>query len=125
MSVNCCQKEENKDKRPQGFKPRTEQSNSAIDNGNHVEFMLCGLTFPTNQEILSDPDTAATVHNPPHKDGMINMRDTKKTDSIMIANGTKEQTTKLADIEGTICDKNGKGLGGQGKGSQTGLTVEC
>jgi hypothetical protein len=45
--------------------------------------MLCGLTFPTNQEILSDPniwiaDTAATVHNTPHGIGMSHIREANK-----------------------------------------------
>jgi len=111
--ANCWEKEENKHKRPEGFKSRSaETAASAVDNGSRVEFLLCGMTFPTDQAILMDPnvwiaDTAATVHNTPHMDGMTNLRDAEKSDAITMGNGISEKAVKIANINGVMCDMHG------------------
>ena len=78
--ADCWEKEENKSKRPTNYKVKDETSASAVDGGSKVEFLLCGMTFPDDQAILTDPnvwiaDTAATVHNTPHSLGMTYLRD--------------------------------------------------
>jgi hypothetical protein len=76
--ADCWEKEENKDKRPSWLKNKTSTKVGAMaqDVGNKLEFMLCGMTFPQNQDLLLDPnvwivDTAATVHTSAHKQGSI------------------------------------------------------
>ena len=71
-----------------------------------------GLTFPTDQSFLSDPnvwiaDTAATVHTTPHFHGAVNKRDATSEDSITVGNGSSETAAKIADIPGVVCDKYG------------------
>jgi hypothetical protein len=110
--ADCWEKEENKSKRPANYKVKEETSASAVDSGSKVEFLLCGVTFPTDQAILLDPnvwiaDTAATVHNMPHSVGMTNLCDADKSDAITMGNGISEKAVKIADIKGTMCDKHG------------------
>jgi hypothetical protein len=74
-----------------------------------------GLTFPTDQAFLSDPnvwigDTAATVHTTPHFQGAINKRDATTEDSITVGNGNTESASKIADVPGVMCDKCGNEL---------------
>jgi hypothetical protein len=110
--ADCWEKEENKSERPANYKVKEETSASAVDSGSKVEFLLCGVTFPTDQAILLDPnvwiaDTAATVHNMPHSVGMTNLCDADKSDAITMGNGISEKAVKIADIKGTMCDKHG------------------
>ena len=65
FEADCWQKEENKSKRPNENKIPDEMANSALghnQNDGHnnntdsrVEYLLRGLTFPTEQKILLDP----------------------------------------------------------------------
>jgi Zinc knuckle len=58
MAKDCWEKEENKDKRPKGWKSKTnktgKQGGAAVDNRNVCEFLLCSLTFPTKQQMLTN-----------------------------------------------------------------------
>jgi hypothetical protein len=72
---NCWQKEENKNKRPQGYMMPNEMVNLSLDNNKTIEYLLCGLTNPTENKILLDPnvwiaDTAASIHATAHKEGL-------------------------------------------------------
>jgi hypothetical protein len=69
-----------------------------------------GLTFSTGQSFLSDPnvwiaDTAATLHT--HSQGAINKRDAKLEDLITVSNGSNETASKIVDIPGVVCDRQG------------------
>jgi hypothetical protein len=83
-----------------------------------VELLLMaglGLSFPTDQLLLSDPnvwitDTAAKVHTTPHKQGAINKRAATGADSITVGNGRKETAAEIADIPGVVCDNHGNKL---------------
>jgi hypothetical protein len=62
--------------------------------------------------MLDDPnvwigDTAATVHMTPHAQGMVNVRKASKEDTVTMGNKEVEQSTKIGDIPGTICDMHG------------------
>ena len=112
QEANCWDKEENKDKRPSFWKPKSEAAASAVEGGSKIEFMLCGMTFPVDQSFLSDPnvwiaDSAATVHNTPHAVGMTNVRDASQSDTIIMGNGAHEHAAKIAEIGGVICNKHG------------------
>jgi hypothetical protein len=121
--ADCWQKEENADKRPQGYrKPAekehsTEQGQANVDKGTSkgTEYLLTGMTFPLDQQILSDPnvwiaDSAATVHTTPHSVGMSDGQEATARDSITVGNGAKEQASQIASIEGAVCDKYGNEL---------------
>jgi hypothetical protein len=112
--ADCWLKEENKDKRPKNFKLPGEKTAVATDG--ETEYMLCGMTFPSNHDFLSDPnvwiaDTGATVHNTPHKCGLSNVRAASKSDAITMGNGGSEKAATIADIKGTIYNKNGVVIG--------------
>ena len=115
-AVDCWLKEENKDKRPKGFKVPGETTTVATDGGNKVEYLLCGMTFPDDHELLNDPnvwiaDTGATVHHTPHQCGLNNVREATKSDAITMGNGESEEAVRVADISGTIYNQNGIEIG--------------
>jgi hypothetical protein len=81
-----------------------------------TEYQLCGLTFPTAQKILSDPnvwiaDSAATTHSTGHTQGLYDLRRTGTSDNIIImGNGAKESAHSIGKLTGTICDQYGNQL---------------
>jgi hypothetical protein len=118
-AANCWEKEENAANRPPNYRPTGGEVNNAnVDGGSNVEFLLMaenGLTFPTDQSLLSHPnvwiaDTAATVHTTPHKQGSINKRAASREDAITVGNGSSETASEIADIAGVVCDKHGNEL---------------
>lgn len=115
ISKDCWSKPENKDKRPKNFKVASEQGAAMVESGSRMEFLLCGVCFPTVPELLKDPnvwigDTGATVHMSPHKVGMTNVRQGSKQDAVTMGNKQVEQVIEIADIPGTVCNKNGNQL---------------
>ncbi len=97
MERNCWLKEENKSQRPCGFRMPNESANSALDRRKnntddketaHVEYLLCGLTFPTDSKILLGPniwiaDTAANVHHmTAHRQGLTSVRKATNVETI-------------------------------------------
>ncbi len=85
-----------------------EVANLSLDNNNTTEYLLCGLTKPTESKILLDPnvwiaDTAASVHATAHKEGLQGINETRTT--VMMNNGKTETTTENGTLEGTICDQ--------------------
>jgi hypothetical protein len=111
-------KEENKGKRPKGYRTGGEQGTAAVDNGDgpEVEFTLSGITFPSSQVLLDDPnvwigDTAATVHMTSHKQGFINLHEATEDDTVTMGNKQVEEATWIGDLPGTICDKHGNSVG--------------
>jgi hypothetical protein len=74
------------------------------------------MTFPLDQQILSDPnvwitDSAATIHTTPHSVGMSDGQEaTAPRDSITVGNGAKEQASQISSIKGAVCDKYGNKL---------------
>ena len=70
-----------------------------------MEFLLCGVTFPLQQDLLDDPnvwiaDSAATVHSTPHSISLTNVKEAKGSDAITMGNGGTEQENKIAEIKG-------------------------
>eukprot|EP00957_Ditylum_brightwellii_P202810 15331891-Ditylum_brightwellii.AAC.1 len=68
--------------------------------------------FPTSLNLLTDPnvwicDTGVSAHASGHKCGMIKIRETKHGNHITGMNGKQEQSTMIAKIPGTMCDKYG------------------
>jgi hypothetical protein len=120
-SADCWQKEENRHKRPEGYstgETNNETGQAAVDNGRRVEFLLCGMskedvkTFPDSKALINDPniwigDTGATTHMKKSDSGMTNIRSATKSDAVTMGNKQVEATTKVGDVYGTICDKNG------------------
>jgi hypothetical protein len=85
-----------------------EMANMTRDNKS-IEDLLCGLTNPTRNKILLDPniwiaDTAASMHATAHKEGLQDINKTRTT--IMMSNGNTETTTKNGTLKGTICDQH-------------------
>jgi len=118
-AAGSWEKEENKDKRPKGYKVSTEKTNAAVDNnigGWIVEFLLCRVTVPLQQDLLDDPnvwiaDSAATSHSTPHSISLTNVKEAKGSDAITMGNGGTEQANKIADIKGMMCNKYGVEMG--------------
>ena len=53
-------------------------------------------------------DIGATIHNTPHKIGMINIREGKESNSITVGNGEKVISVAVGSITGTVTSKIGK-----------------
>ena len=114
--ADCWQWEENKNKRPQNYKTSLgKQAQASMDKGNKIKYLLCGMMFPTDQKMLTDPNvwianTAATVHTTPHASGMTEEKDATKEVSIRVGNDDKEPASKIASIVGMMCTKHGNEL---------------
>ena len=113
----CWEKEENKHKWPKGCKTKSECGAAVIDGADSkVEFLLMGMTFSMQQDLLNDPnvwigDTGVTLHMTPYADGLTNMQEAKSTDSVTMGNKSVEQAAIIGDLKGMICDKEGNELG--------------
>ena len=56
-TVDCWDKEENKHKRPANYRTGSERANvTAESSDRRVDFLLCGMTSPSNAELLNDPN---------------------------------------------------------------------
>jgi hypothetical protein len=105
---------------------KKEQVNASVDEGTSPELLVCcmevgtelselqfcGLTFPTAQKILSDPnvwiaDSVATVCSTGHKEGLYELRCSGAGDNIIMGNGAKESAHAIGKRTGTICDQYG------------------
>jgi hypothetical protein len=104
MSKDCWLKEENKDKRPKGWKPpkATGTEQATPDGGG--KYLLNALSFPNDPLLLTDPnvwiaDTAAT--------GVQNLSTAKDDNTITMGNKQIEKKTEFGDIPVGVCDKEG------------------
>jgi hypothetical protein len=100
---DCWQREENKGKRPNNYRPATggEQGQANVNEGkgSKIEYLLCGMSFPTDQLMLTDPNvwianTATTIHTTPHVNGMSNGKLATAEDSITVGNGANKPASQ-------------------------------
>ena len=119
ISPNCWEDDKNAHLRPANWKSArkggSEKAVAAVESGNKIEYLLCGMSFPSHADILNDPnvwiaDTAATVHSTPSNVGFTKPREATKTDSVTMGNGVDVGAVKLAQLPGVICDKEGREL---------------
>jgi hypothetical protein len=80
---------------------------SAIDSGNRVEYLLCGMCFLTNAKLLNNPnvwivDTAATVHSTPHKVGLTEPKKASATNLVRMGNGADVGAKMIAKLPGVV-----------------------
>ena len=114
--ADCWQLEENKDKRPNGFKLDNEQANSNVDSESRTEYTLCDMNINTTPKLLTDPnlwiaDSTATVHTLPYDVGMHDAVVATSNDAITVGNGQNVKANKVASITGICCDKHVNKLG--------------
>ena len=84
--------------------------------GTHVEALLSGIEFPSDIQILRDPniwiaDTGATQHMTSHAQGMINLHKPVDPIGLVMANDTTETASLIGDLPGIRCDKHGHEVG--------------
>jgi hypothetical protein len=77
------------------------------------EVCLAGLTFPKDINLLQDPDifivdTGLTCHSTKCNNGLTNLHKADQNHTMTMANGTKELSTKVRDLKGVICNKEGQ-----------------
>jgi hypothetical protein len=114
IAPKCWEDDKNASKRPANWKSSrvaSETAASATDSGSRFEYLLCGMCFENDVELLNDPniwvaDTAATVHSSPHKVGMRNAKQASKMDSVRMGNGADVDATTIAQIPGVVCNKD-------------------
>jgi hypothetical protein len=88
-------------------------ANLTLDNNywnNNVEYLLCGLAIPTDNKILLNlniwiTDTAASVHETAHKEGLQDISKVKTTKTTKMSNGNTGTTAEPGTLSGTICDQ--------------------
>jgi hypothetical protein len=107
-------KPRNRHKKLQWLKNK-EQVRAAIGRSAAPELLLCGLTFPTSQKILEDPnvwigDTAATTHSTPHTQGLYDMKKSTAKDSVTMGNGKSESASSIGKLTGTLYNMHGDKL---------------
>lgn len=119
----CWKLEKNKDKRPQGYKTKTEKGLSSKDSekessgNNSREFILTTKAdkmkqFATDDSILKYPnifiaDTGATSDTTPYDIRMQDMIEATAGDAVTDAQGNQISGSKVGNFTGTICDKYG------------------
>ena len=109
VAANCWLKEENKDKRPEGFKTRSkhETTNIATDGETGTQEFLLGMT----DGVIIDKniwiaDSAATVHMTADRSGGINAKKPNRNHKITLGNGSEEEVKEIVDIKGKLFNKN-------------------
>ena len=113
--MDCWEKEENKDKRPEWWKSKKdgntqnaqEQANAALGMATSMEFLLAGINFPNNEKLLSDPniwiaDSAAAVHTTANENGLELIENKDVGATIRMGNGASKNVTKMVKISGTV-----------------------
>ena len=68
--------------------------------------------FPDNHKLLSQPaiwigNRAATMDMTPHVKGMVRIKKSAETVSIVIGNKQVEKSVAIGDIPGVVCDNQG------------------
>ena len=112
--TNCWQLEENKDKRPRGYKGKSERGlvTKESESSESREFLLMTKGFSTNDSILDDPnvfiaDTGATSDTTPYDIGFKESEEASAKDAITDASGNIVPGNKIGKLHGKICDKFG------------------
>ena len=90
----------------------TNEQGAAAHDGRVCELMLCAMTIPTTQAMLSNPniwigDTGATQHMTAHTKGMTNLRKDSSDAGVRMGNGNIGTTNTIGDIPSIICDNQG------------------
>lgn len=90
-----------------------EFNNEAQEDSGDTELGFTGLTFPTVQALLNDPnvfiaDTGSTCHATRSDVGMTNRRNAAERDAITMGNGAKEKMAFTGELPGIICNKQGQ-----------------
>eukprot|EP00957_Ditylum_brightwellii_P134367 10243715-Ditylum_brightwellii.AAC.1 len=89
----------------------SEQESDDVDDALDGEIGFTYMKeFPTSLNPLTDPnvwicDTGSSSQTSGHNCGMIKLRETKQGDHITGMNGKQEQSTMIAKIPGTVCNK--------------------
>ena len=122
MKKDCWKNPDNANKKPQWLKDKEknrEHGNATVKNTGRVEYLLCQVTKEemvtddTSQSILDDPnvwiaDSGATSDSTPHAEGMIKEMKATYADAVTVGNGNTISASKVGNIPGMICDKDGK-----------------
>ena len=96
---------------------KTNHEAAAAPISNGVEFLLMVQEgqkqgFPDNHKLLSQPtiwvgDTATTMNMTPHAKGMVGVKKSAETVSIVIGNKQVENLVASGNIPGVVCDNHG------------------
>jgi len=116
IASNCWFKEENKNKRPEGFKEKfknkgeksNEKANVIKDSSTVKEFLLGMIDGNMVDEDIWIADSAATVHMTSDKTGSVNERLQSKKCTITFGNGQEEMVEKNVDIKGKVLNHETK-----------------
>ena len=97
----------------------SEMATPAINSGNRIEYLLCGMCFPSKVALLNDPnvwiaDTAATPgHSMLHNVCLKNLKEALTTDLVTMGNGADVRAKTIVQLPGVICNKHGNELQGE------------
>ena len=114
-AVDCFKDPKNAGKVPEWFKKKQNNDEAALINCDNVEVLLQGtdkIEFPKTLALLLDPnvwvaDTGASVDSTGYKTGATNVRKPESGDGVTQGNGIKSGVKMVADIAGTVCNKEG------------------
>ena len=119
ITMNCWEDEKNTSKRQENWKSVNASASGmvmpAVNGGNKVEYLLCGMCFPSNIKLLNDPnmwivDMAATVYSMLYSMGLQNPKEASSSDSVTMGNDTDVRPKTIVQLPGVICDKHGNEL---------------
>lgn len=117
---DCWNKPENMHKKPKWYNVKGKETGAVAfeaergNEGSMDELLCMAMQFPAVGKLLEDPciwiaDTGASKHMSRHMQGMTNIRTIGG--AIVMGNKSKESINQVADMEGTMCDKEGNQVG--------------
>jgi hypothetical protein len=110
MIKDCWEREENKIKRPAGWKKKSERGLTINDT---TETRIKYGWTSRDKFQVEDPsiwiaDTGATVHTTPHLELLSDNRSPEEDITVVMGNGNEEKVTTIGTVKGNAINKNGK-----------------
>jgi hypothetical protein len=111
----CWEKEENKARRPAGWKKRAERGLTVMDAKKDEKIVEYGWTskdkFQVEDPTIWIADTGATVHLTPHLELLSDCSVPEDNITVVMGNGNEEKVTTVGTVKGDAINQNGKRQG--------------
>jgi hypothetical protein len=107
---DCWEKEENKNKRPTGWKKKSERGLTVNDNTEtRIEYGWKSRDkLQVKDSSIWIADTGATVHSTPHLELLNGKKLPEEDITVVMGNGNKEKVTTVGTVKSNAMNKNGK-----------------
>jgi hypothetical protein len=108
----CSEKEENKARRPAGWKKWAEKGLTVMDSKKDEKLVEYGWTsqdkFQVEDPTIWIADTGATVHSTSHLELLSDCSAPEDNITVVMGNGNEEKVTTVGTVKGDAINQNGK-----------------